>query len=170
MASTPPVRFRDPRSREVDFLRSIMVRCPACARCARVVPAPVADAGPGGGRTPFLPRRLVCRGCGLSRGGSGQVVRRYGRTDAPMTDPYVGAALWLQTETRHGRLWAYDLAHLDLLHRFVRASLRERAPWYDTGQKMTLIARLPAWIKHAKNRDEILRALARMRRSLVDAG
>lgn len=90
-------------------------------------------------------------------------------TAQPATDPYFGVPLWLQLETRHGWLWAYNLAHLDLLRRFVQAPLRERAPWYDTGQKMTLVARLPLWIKRAKNRDEILRAITRIRASLASA-
>jgi len=88
-------------------------------------------------------------------------------TAQPASDPYFGSPLWLQIETRHGWLWAYNLEHLDLIRRFVQAPLRERAPWYDTGQKMTLVARLPAWIKRAKNRDEILRAVSRARASLV---
>jgi hypothetical protein len=77
--------------------------------------------------------------------------------------------LWLQIETRHGWLWAYNLQHLDVIRRFVQASLRERAPWYDTGQKTTLVACLPAWIKRAKNRDEILRAVSRIH-ALDDVG
>ncbi|MFJ6083609.1 hypothetical protein ACIQI8_19640 [Streptomyces sp. NPDC092369] len=81
----------------------------------------------------------------------------------PVTDPYFGMPLRLQVETRHGWLWAYDLEHLDLISRFVQARLRERAPWYDTGQKMTLVARLPVWIKRAKNRDDVLRAVGRLR-------
>jgi hypothetical protein len=32
---------------------------------------------------------------------------------------------------------------------------------------MTLIARLPAWLKHAKNRDEVLHAIARVRTALI---
>jgi hypothetical protein len=62
-------------------------------------------------------------------------------------------------------LWAYNLDHLDLLQHFVQAPLRERAPWYDTRQKMTLVARLPLWIKRARNRDEILRAISRIHAS-----
>ncbi|MFD8012639.1 hypothetical protein [Streptomyces sp. NPDC058955] len=165
-----PVRFRDPRRNTTDFLHSIMVRCPACTRSARVVPAPDADTGPGGGRTLFAPRRLVCRHCGLSRSWSDRVVAFSRGRDEPATDPYFGAPLALQTETRHGRLWAYDLEHLDLIRRFVRASLRERAPWYDTGQKMTLVARLPAWITRARNREEVLRAIARIHRSSAGTG
>ncbi|TFV33745.1 hypothetical protein E4K10_39985 [Streptomyces sp. T1317-0309] len=48
--------------------------------------------------------------------------------------------LWLQLESRHGWLWAYNLEHLDLIHRFVQASLRERA--YDTGQSADLVVRV----------------------------
>ncbi|CAM5433632.1 hypothetical protein SDIAM26S_03926 [Streptomyces diastaticus subsp. diastaticus] len=51
--------------------------------------------------------------------------------------------LQLQQETRHGPLWAYDADPLDLVRRFVRAPLRERAPWYATGQQMPQVARLP---------------------------
>jgi hypothetical protein len=67
-------------------------------------------------------------------------------------------------------LWAYNLQHLDLIRRFVAADLRERAPWYDHGRKMTLVARLPAWMKSAKNRDEVLRAVDRLRATVIAPG
>ncbi|MER6915588.1 hypothetical protein ABT354_28280 [Streptomyces sp. NPDC000594] len=161
-------RFRDPQSTEYSFLGSIMVRCPGCAKAARVIPAPGEDSG-SGGRILFRPRRLVCRGCGLSRVWNGRLVALSPGTARPATDPYFGRPLWLQTETRHGWLWAYDLEHLDLIRRFVRAPLRERMPYGGTGQRMTLVARLPAWIKRAKNRNEILRAVNRIHGSLADA-
>ncbi|MFI1655158.1 hypothetical protein ACH4ZU_09640 [Streptomyces sp. NPDC020472] len=166
--ASPTDRFRDPRSTEYDFINSIMVRCPGCAKAARVVPAPGEGSAPGG-RVLFRPRRLVCRGCGLSRAWSGRPVTLPRGTARPATDPYFGLPLWLQVETRHGWLWAYNLEHLGLIRRFVQASLRERAPWYDTGQKMTLVARLPLWVKRAKNRDEILRAVSRIHASTAAA-
>ncbi|WP_284434824.1 hypothetical protein [Streptomyces sp. TUS-ST3] len=165
--ATFSARFRDPRSTEYDFITLIMVRCPGCEKAARVVPAPE-DASPGG-RILFTPRRLVCHGCGLSRVWSGRLVTLSACTAQPATDPYFGMPLWLQVETRHGWLWAYNLEHLELIRRFAQASLRERTPWYDTGQKMTLVARLPVWIKRAKNRDEVLRAVSRIHASLVAA-
>lgn len=160
-------RFRDPRSTEYDYIGLIMVRCPGCAQVARVVPVP--EDSDSGGRILFRPRRLICRSCGLSRAWSGRVVRLPGGTGQPATDPYFGMPLWLQVETRHGWLWAYNLEHLDLIRRFVQASLRERALWYQTGPTMTLVARLPTWIKRAKNRDEMLRAVSRLHASLVAA-
>ncbi|MFJ4791024.1 hypothetical protein [Streptomyces sp. NPDC088794] len=161
----PSGRFRDPRHTADDFLGSIIVCCPGCAKAARVVPEP-------GAYDPrawllFRPRRLVCRGCGLSRMWSGREVAPARGSAGPVTDPYFGTPLWLQVETRHGWLWAYDLEHLDLISRFVQARLRERAPWYDTGRKMTLVARLPVWIKRAKNRDDVLRAIGRLRERAV---
>ncbi|MFE2011433.1 hypothetical protein [Streptomyces sp. NPDC059491] len=161
----PPERFRDPRSTEYDFIGSIMVRCPGCERAARVVQAP----GEADGTTLLLfrPRRLVCRGCGLSRSWSGRRIVLPHGTERPARDPYFGARLWLQTETRHGWLWAYDLEHLDLIRRFVGATLREREPWYDTRRTKTLVARLPIWMKRARNRDEILRAVGRIHASVL---
>ncbi|MET8448572.1 hypothetical protein [Streptomyces sp. NPDC005209] len=78
-----------------------------------------------------------------------------------------GLPLWLQAQTRHGRLWAYNPEHLKLIRQFVQAPLRERAPWDAQVRKMTLIARLPAWIKSAKNRGEVLRTIERIQSSLV---
>lgn len=160
-------RFRDPLSTEYSFLGWILVRCPGCAGVAYVIPAP--DASELTGRMLFWPRRLVCRGCGLSRVWSGRRVMLSRGSAHPATDPYFGVPLWLQAETRHGWLWAYNLEHLDLIRRFVEASLREHAPSYDAGRMMTLVVRLPLWIKRAKNRDEILRAIRRIHATLIAA-
>ncbi|MCM1975036.1 hypothetical protein [Streptomyces sp. G1] len=108
-----------------------------CPRCARLAR--------------FEHARVICRSCG-----------RCGPA-ANGTWP----ALWLRTGTRHDELWAYNLEHLDLIRRFVAADLRERDPWYEHGRKMTVVARLPAWVKLAKNRTEVLRVIDRMRASVV---
>ncbi|MFF6787471.1 hypothetical protein ACFY9C_00130 [Streptomyces filamentosus] len=158
-------RFRDPRSTKYHFLASVLVCCPGCEKVAHVGTAPgqsgVHDQGL------FAPRRLVCRNCGMAKEWSrGSVALHRGRR-APATDPYFNARLWLQTETRHGWVWAYNLEHLDLIRRFVQAPLREGIPWHDHGRKMTVVARLPAWMQQAKNRDEVLRAIARVHASLL---
>ena len=163
--STHHHRFRDPRSTKYDFLQSVLVRCPDCDKVAHVGTAP----DPAGVRDQgiFVPRRLVCRNCGTAkesrRGGLTLHRDPYGSA----RDPYFGVRLWLQTETRHGWVWAYNLEHLDLIRRFVQAPLREGIPWHDHGRKMTVVARLPAWMQQAKNRDEVLRAIARIHASLL---
>ncbi|KOU60691.1 hypothetical protein ADK57_29495 [Streptomyces sp. MMG1533] len=166
--SPAPTRFRDPRSTKYDFTDSVLVRCPRCTRIAHVEVQRTAEQGPSARL--FAPRRLVCRACGLSRTWQGRSIEFSGGSHMQARDPYFRLPLWLQVETRHGGLWAYSLEQLELLRQFVGASLRERAPWYDTGQKMTYVARLPAWVKSAKNRDEVLSAIERLRALVVTAG
>ncbi|MEU5710726.1 hypothetical protein [Streptomyces flaveolus] len=163
--SAPPLRFRDPRSTKYDFLDSVLVHCPRCDGVARVRRRQEAEE-----RWIFAPRCLVCRSCGLSRTWAGRSVVLDSGSAGPARDPYFRARLWLQRETRQGRVGAYDLRHLDLIRRYVAAALRERAPWHDTGRKMTLVARLPSWMKSAKNRDEVLRAIDRLRAAAVRPG
>ncbi|MEU0410602.1 hypothetical protein ABZ307_22690 [Streptomyces griseorubiginosus] len=136
--SPAPVRFHDPGSTAGCCTGSVLVRCPRCDRIAHFA-------------WPDQEPRVICRSCGLCRAGHG-----FGRPP-----------LWLRAGTRHGELWAYNLAHLDLIRRFVAAQLRERDPWYEHGRKMTCVARLPAWVKRAKNRDEVLRTIDRMRGSVT---
>ena len=158
--SASPVRFRDPCSTVYDFSASLLVRCPRCDRVAHFERRP--------GRTPdargvrYPERRVVCGSCGLCRIDTGPA-----RPSAHSGRPCHRPPLWLRAGTRHGELWAYNLEHLDLIRRFVAADLRERAPWYDTGRKMTLVAKLPAWIKSAKNRTEVLHAIDRLRASVT---
>jgi hypothetical protein len=113
----------------------------------------------------FGRRRLACSSCAYTRDHAGFSARIPGNSRAAVTDPFFGVALWLQLPTRHGVLWAYNLEHLAFVERFVAAHIRERADFCDTGRKMTLIATLPAWLKHAGNRDDNLRNLARLRES-----
>ncbi|MEU9170733.1 hypothetical protein AB0D34_23495 [Streptomyces sp. NPDC048420] len=115
----------------------------------------------------FAKRRLVCRNCGLSRESKGGGVHFF-RGTGQAVDPYFHEPLFLQTETRHGWLWAYNPEHLELIRQFVQASLREHAPWHEPGRRMTAVARLPTWIKRARNRAEVLRAIERIRASLME--
>ncbi|MEV0177492.1 hypothetical protein AB0I00_41140 [Streptomyces sp. NPDC050803] len=99
----------------------------------------------------FERSRVICRSCGRC-GPVGQ-------------GPWPG--LWLRAETRHGELWAYNLAHLDLIRQFVAADLRERGTSYERARNTTCVARLPAWMKSAKNRAEVLRVIDRLRASVI---
>ncbi|GAB1694940.1 hypothetical protein [Krasilnikovia sp. M28-CT-15] len=81
-------------------------------------------------------------------------------------DPFFRVPLWLTTECCGGHtLWAFNRRHLDLLHNYVAAKVRERAGGYERGG-MTLVARLPRWVKQASNRDELLAAIAELRASI----
>lgn len=74
------------------------------------------------------------------------------------TDPYFGLQLWLQIPFGNYILWAYNFEHLEYLKNYVGAKLREAA----RGGKYSLIWKLPNFIKVAKNRDKILKAISRL--------
>jgi DNA-directed RNA polymerase subunit RPC12/RpoP len=74
------------------------------------------------------------------------------------TDPYFGLQLWLQIPFDTYVLWAYNFEHLDYLKKYVGAKLREAA----SGGKYSLAWKLPNFIKAAKNRDKILKAITRL--------
>lgn len=71
-------------------------------------------------------------------------------------DPIFGYLLWLQTEVKGNLFWAYNREHLEEIKIFVDADLRERQSAY----RKTMTARLPEFIKTAKNRQDILKAIS----------
>ncbi len=156
-------RFRDPLVWVDRFADEVLVRCPTCGDCAIVLAHLGATEHQAslGHRRLVARRRLRCHACGLSKD-SYPSERLLG---GPV-DPYFRLPLWLQADCRGKLLWAYNAEHLDLLESYVAARLRERTAAPGT---MSMLARLPAWLKSAKNRDEILRAIQRLRSSLPAA-
>jgi hypothetical protein len=154
-------RFRDPGSVWMSFLgEEILVRCPGCQGLAMVVFHPEHDADGPVSRHAFAPHRLVCPACGVTREWSGRQITRH--DDA--RDPYFGLPLWLQASCAGGNLlWAYGLRHLDLLEDYISARLRERG--FPPGS-MSMVERLPAWLKSGRNRDEVLRTIHHLRASV----
>jgi DNA-directed RNA polymerase subunit RPC12/RpoP len=145
-------RFRDPAFGPYRFLaEDIAVACPHCGSRAVVKTRRVE------GR-PLMswPRRLICPTCTHAETWSPNR-NCAGRTLA--ADPFFGLPLWLQADVRGHRLWAFNEAHLAYLKRYVAATLRER-PVSVLG--MTLVEKLPAWLKSAKLRPGILRAITRL--------
>ncbi|WIX81362.1 TFIIB-type zinc ribbon-containing protein [Amycolatopsis carbonis] len=156
------LRFRDQRLTAWHFSAGeVLVRCPRCGECARVVVVP------GAGAELREPRRLACGQCGYVRGQTGQT--RYGPAPSgTVCDPYLQEPLWLQGDCGGNVLWAYNEAHLDYLEAFVVARLREKVvvgegEWR---RRMTMVAKLPAWLKAAKNRERVLRGIERMQATL----
>lgn len=111
------------------------------------------------------PRTLpvCCPGC---RAVSDLSVSMTWSRSVPAVPRYRGLELWLQSPCKGETLWAYHEAHLAYLERYVAAGLREQVPNWNS----SLASRLPAWIKSRKNRDDVLRALSRMRASLHVSG
>lgn len=164
MSAHEPV-FRDQQVTVHDVAHDVLVRCPRCDRCARVFsPAEEAVA-----RRPW---RLVCRHCGYNAERSSRCCRVLdsGMTD-PVRDPIFRVPVWLQAGCCGGKLlWAYNVAHLSYVASFVAATIRERSDAVRAGdaypRRMSMIAKLPAWLKAAKHRDEILRTVDRLRKTV----
>lgn len=97
--------------------------------------------------------RLTCTTCAH--------VRPYKRTWCWETSHFI-PDLWLQTPCAGHTLWALNTEHLDLLESYAGATLRED-PLPSSVRRMTILAKLPAWLKSAKHRDEVQRAIRRLR-------
>lgn len=69
-----------------------------------------------------------------------------------------GACLYLVEETSKGTLWAYNRKHAEALLDYISADLR------GVGNHLTrtMVAMLPAWIKFAKNRKLVEKALGKL--------
>lgn len=145
------------------FADEVLVRCPGCGECAVVLShlgEPEYAAPRSDGRL-VARRRLRCQACGLSQD-KFPTESVLGRP----VDPFFRLPLWLQADCRGKLLWAYNAEHLDLLEAYVAARHRERG---SLPGSMSMVERLPAWLKSAKNRAEILRAIQQLRSSLPTA-
>lgn len=74
-------------------------------------------------------------------------------------DPHFGLPLRLAINTRHGVVWAYNPRHLHELLAYISAKIRVR----QFTSNRSMFSRLPRWMKLAKHREEIIKALEAMR-------
>ena len=99
---------------------------------------------------------IRCRGCGR--------VSNYSFNSIPPdirdgVDPSFGLPLYLSTSVGKHVLWALNPDHVAYLTDYLESDLRKRSlhPHY-----MTMMARLPHWMKAAKSRAAIMAALKRL--------
>lgn len=138
-------RHKDTLESDWKFSNPRYVVCPGCSECAVIIRT--TKPLPGYKSRPY---KLVCKHCGHN-------------SIAGHTKPVTSFPLWLETPFGNNTLYAYNPDHLSYLESFVFAKRRERKPddkWGWTNQSM--ISRLPAWIKSAKNREEILKAINKL--------
>ena len=119
--------------------------------------------------------RLSCGNCGHSQSHPRRLNSEW-QTIAPERysdgEPPFGARLWLRTDCCGNTLWAVNAQHLDYIAAYVAETQRDREfssspfpgswTWRDRG----LAWKLPKWMKLAKNREEVLRAVERLRATL----
>lgn len=75
-----------------------------------------------------------------------------------LADPVFGLPLWFQENVKGDTLWAGNKEHLLEIRNYVTARLRER----QTMRITTMVEKLPQFIKAAKNREAVLKAIERM--------
>ena len=109
-------------------------------------------------RPPVAPTRALarCRVCARESEVELEVAPYRG---GEARDPHLGAPLRLTEPTRCGLLWAYNPEHLAELRRYVAADQRERS---RVAGNASMISRLPTWMKLARHRPMLLKALDRL--------
>jgi hypothetical protein len=160
--------FTDSGQTLEDFVETIYVRCPQCQKCAQVRRLPsdekliLADDSDRHGSWRFQrslsSRKLSCLHCGYTSIWKEKAQQRGGPYDW-----YFRLPLWLQTPCCGEILWVFNEEHLSVLERYVTA--KQRIKFYAEGQVSngTMASRLPIWIKSAKNRDEVVKGIERLK-------
>ena len=157
-----PARHRDHGVPLARFTDRVLVVCPRCGGRALVVPRPGLPAPRSAMELLFQPRRLACAGCGAVADWKADTRDNalVGAEPGGTEDPFFRRPLWLQTRCAGHILWAYSEEHIDALAAYVGAQLRERGGLSPT---RAMFARLPAWMKTAEHRAEILAGLETLR-------
>lgn len=151
----PNNRFSENGELIYDFGDEFLVICPKCAGMAKVIPISIGSEKLNAKL--FAHRNLICLSCVHRDHWQGGEIGI-----GASVDWYFRLPLWLQISCCGNTLWAYNQKHLDFLEDYVGAKLRERTPNINR----SLASRLPQWIKSAKNRDEVLKCLKRLRTKL----
>ena len=156
-------RFLDTGTKIYEFYDEFLVVCPKCKSMAKVLIDEAEFA-----KLPqrkmdkfrnqfFAPRRLVCLSCLHRDFWKGNQIGVGSNVDW-----YFRLPLWLEISCCGEQFWAYNLKHLEMLEQYVGAKLRERT---NKGRS-SFLSKLPKWIKSAKNRDEILKGIAKLKEKL----
>lgn len=150
-------RFTEDQRFLAHFADEFLVVCPRCAGCATVTPLPGSD------RSVFAARRLLCHACTYQKD-----IETNGYRELPGHDWYFGLPLWLRANCAGADLWAFNWRHLAWLERYVRAALRKECQRSEWGYRNQSAAnRMPAWIKAAKNREDVLHCIEGLKRKLA---
>lgn len=120
------------------------IKCPECRGICRT------ELEEDGGSIPSS-MMARCEDCGTQA----EAPLRNWESEKGVHDPYFGMDLFFQMPVGKDILWAYNREHLKFLEDYVSAALREREP----NMNASLVSRLPAWIKEAKNKGNVIKAI-----------
>jgi hypothetical protein len=100
--------------------------------------------------------RLFCVHCGYNKETTTAIIN--GNFEMP-ANQYFNAELWLQAPFKNDIFWAYNDKHLEYLERYIAATLRE----HKDRTHFTLLEKLPKFYHEAKNRDGLLKIIAKLK-------
>lgn len=133
--------FKDSGERLSDFEYYRIIECPSCQK-------PV----------DFFNLQITCIQCGYNK----QFEKEDSRFPYFILNGSVPIIDYLQIPCCGEELWAYNLEHLIFIEDYVTANIRSRKPNINK----SLISRLPQWIKSAKNREQIVKAIQSLKQKL----
>ncbi len=83
----------------------------------------------------------------------------YGESQKSGKDCIFGAELWLAKKYKQNLFWANNYEHLEYLKEYIQAKIREQ----NEERRMSMVAKLPLFIKSKKNRDDLLKIIEQLR-------
>ena len=142
-------RFHDENALLSDFFSEVLVVCPACSKKAMA-------------KVDFEAKmaRLFCIACGYNKKKS-TLISGTASLQMP-ANQYFEAALWLKSSFKKELFYAFNKNHLDYLERYITAILRE----HKDRTHFTFIEKLPKFYHEAKNRDGLLKIIAKLKATL----
>lgn len=142
-------RFQDQNHRLSHFQNLVDVVCPMCGQKATSKADPEKKEA-----------RLYCLQCGHTNSTGTEVeVAGIRANYMAAAHLYFDADLWYSAPFKKDLFWAYNREHLDYLESYISATLRE----HKDRSHFTLLEKLPRFYHEAKNRDGLLKVIARLK-------
>jgi hypothetical protein len=139
-------RFQDENMILSNFYNEVLVVCPGCAKKA------IASVN-----YETKTARLFCLDCGYNKESTTVLIKN--GTLETAANFYFKAELWLTIPFKKELFWAYNYKHLDYLEKYISATLRE----HKDRSHFTLLEKLPRFYHEAKNRDGLLKIIAKLK-------
>lgn len=142
-------RFQDDNKTISEFQKEVLVVCPRCeSRASAKVDHTVKLA------------LLLCDNCGYNKQMPTEVSVFGHKGNWQMSaNAYFDAELWLTTPFKNEVFWAYNIAHLEYLEKYISATLRE----HKDRTHFTLLEKLPRFYHESKNRESLLKVIQKLR-------
>ncbi|MGX2959603.1 hypothetical protein JNUCC23_10100 [Peribacillus sp. JNUCC 23] len=142
-----------------------LVQCPRCSSCSRIF---TPNNAKGKDEPRYLgheSKRLLCVKCGYTK--DIHPKRRWDNlwafshelyNEKQGVDWYFGLPLYLQTQCCGHKLWFFNYEHLFDIENYIKEHVRPSGLYYLSAK-----SRLPKWMKLSKNRDEVLKAITKLK-------